>query len=362
MAPEVIEMSGQLTTACDIWGIGATAIELFTGHPPYFNMQPLTALFRIVQDRHPPYPPQISQVMFMCFFFFVMYYLIQTNEWKQLYLYSHICSICTFLFEGFLNRCFVKEAQHRANAEELIKMAWFSKTLTIEEHEAFLQWAGMDKKNKSKKPTKKSRAHKTAKNPPVQSDGETSDVGSGKETLSSSDEASEAQPKKQPNKNKEEIVGGIGEQTAGQSNTGANVHVIEAGPGDVTTETQSEQKIAENTSQVPSDQNTAKVDSHEDEEEESEASDDDKEDLNTLKSTFKYTMEQLEEIQKLKIKKKEKGKEKTGKTGSEKPVKKSEASDDANTNDVVNPGVPTLHIDKKDGSANDVVKHKHQAK
>ncbi|ETO08273.1 hypothetical protein RFI_29116, partial [Reticulomyxa filosa] len=112
------------------------------------------------------------------------------------------------LFEGFLNRCFVKEAQHHANAEELIKMAWFSKTLTFEEHEAFLQWAGMYKKNKSKKPTKKSKAHKTAKNPLVQSDGETSDVGSGKETLSSSDEASEAQPKKkQPDKNKEEIVG-----------------------------------------------------------------------------------------------------------------------------------------------------------
>ncbi|ETO06226.1 hypothetical protein RFI_31173, partial [Reticulomyxa filosa] len=217
------------------------------------------------------------------------------------------------LFEGFLNRCFVKEAQHRANAEELIKMEWFSKTLTHGQEEQV------------KKANKKIESAQDSKNPPVQSDGEISDVGSGKETLSSSDEASEAQPKKQTDKNKEEIVGGVGEQTAEQSNTGAN----------------SEQKIAENTSQVPSDQNTSKVDSHEDDEEDSEASDDDKEDLNTLKSTFKKNW-----------------KDRIGKTSQ----KKSEESDDDNTNDVVNPGVPTSYIDKKDGSVNDVVKHKPQAK
>ena len=33
MAPEINEMRGQLTPACDIWAVGAVAIELFTGHP-----------------------------------------------------------------------------------------------------------------------------------------------------------------------------------------------------------------------------------------------------------------------------------------------------------------------------------------
>jgi len=44
MAPEVIEMSG-VTFASDIWSVGATAIELLTGKPPYFDMMPMSALF-----------------------------------------------------------------------------------------------------------------------------------------------------------------------------------------------------------------------------------------------------------------------------------------------------------------------------
>ncbi len=70
MAPEIIEMSGQLTEACDIWGVGATAIELFTGRPPYFDLPPMSALFRIVQDKHPPIPSGSSQLfeqfLFLC--------------------------------------------------------------------------------------------------------------------------------------------------------------------------------------------------------------------------------------------------------------------------------------------------------
>ena len=40
MAPEIIGMRGQLTPACDIWAVGAAAIELFTGDPPNFHLQP----------------------------------------------------------------------------------------------------------------------------------------------------------------------------------------------------------------------------------------------------------------------------------------------------------------------------------
>jgi hypothetical protein len=62
MAPEVIEMS-PASTASDIWGVGATIIELLTGAPPYFSLAALPALFRIVQDPHPPLPDSISPAL-----------------------------------------------------------------------------------------------------------------------------------------------------------------------------------------------------------------------------------------------------------------------------------------------------------
>ena len=48
MAPEVIEMTS-VTAAADIWSVGCLTIELLTGQPPYFDLQPMSALFRIVQ-------------------------------------------------------------------------------------------------------------------------------------------------------------------------------------------------------------------------------------------------------------------------------------------------------------------------
>jgi len=53
MAPEIIEMREQ-SAACDIWSVGATALELLTGAPPYYHMLPMAAMYRIVQDPHPP--------------------------------------------------------------------------------------------------------------------------------------------------------------------------------------------------------------------------------------------------------------------------------------------------------------------
>ena len=49
--PEIIEMSGHTGTACDIWSVGCTVIELLMGAPPYFDLPPMPALFRIVQVR-----------------------------------------------------------------------------------------------------------------------------------------------------------------------------------------------------------------------------------------------------------------------------------------------------------------------
>ena len=50
MAPEVIELTS-VTAAADIWSVGCLDIELLTGQPPYFDLQPMSALFRIVQAR-----------------------------------------------------------------------------------------------------------------------------------------------------------------------------------------------------------------------------------------------------------------------------------------------------------------------
>lgn len=44
----------------DIWSVGCTVIELLTGSPPYFDLEPVSALFRIVTDDMPPLPFNIT--------------------------------------------------------------------------------------------------------------------------------------------------------------------------------------------------------------------------------------------------------------------------------------------------------------
>lgn len=39
----------QVTSGSDIWSVGCLILELLTGYPPYFDLQPMSALFRIVQ-------------------------------------------------------------------------------------------------------------------------------------------------------------------------------------------------------------------------------------------------------------------------------------------------------------------------
>jgi serine/threonine protein kinase len=53
MAPEVIEMSGHITSACDIWSVGCTVFELLTGKPPRYNMDQFAAMIKIVNDQMP---------------------------------------------------------------------------------------------------------------------------------------------------------------------------------------------------------------------------------------------------------------------------------------------------------------------
>lgn len=88
MAPEVIEMSG-VCAASDIWSVGCTVIELLTCVPPYYDLQPMPALFRIVQDEHPPISDRLSPDI-----------------------------------TDFLHHCFKKDARQRPDAKTLLLHPW----------------------------------------------------------------------------------------------------------------------------------------------------------------------------------------------------------------------------------------------
>lgn len=70
MAPEIIE-SGHCSAASDIWSLACTIYELITGNPPYSDLNPLTAMYRLVQDDRPPLPrqvtPQLDDFLSACF-------------------------------------------------------------------------------------------------------------------------------------------------------------------------------------------------------------------------------------------------------------------------------------------------------
>ncbi|XP_013610868.1 MAP3K epsilon protein kinase 1 isoform X2 [Brassica napus] len=88
MAPEVIELIG-VCAASDIWSVGCTVIELLTCVPPYFDMQPSAALYRIVQDDSPPIPDSLSPDI-----------------------------------TDFLRQCFKKDSRQRPDAKTLLSHPW----------------------------------------------------------------------------------------------------------------------------------------------------------------------------------------------------------------------------------------------
>ncbi|KAM0789064.1 hypothetical protein ACM66B_003127 [Microbotryomycetes sp. NB124-2] len=88
MAPEVVEQTGA-TTASDVWSVGALVIELITGRPPYYFLDPMPALFRIVNDDCPPLPDRASAAA-----------------------------------RDFLAQCFQKDANLRVSARKLLRHPW----------------------------------------------------------------------------------------------------------------------------------------------------------------------------------------------------------------------------------------------
>ena len=90
MAPEVIESNKYFKTS-DIWSVGCTVIELLTCNPPYFDISPPNAMFKIVSDLHPPLPDPISDDL-----------------------------------KDFLLKCFERDPSKRSTAKDLITHAWIS--------------------------------------------------------------------------------------------------------------------------------------------------------------------------------------------------------------------------------------------
>jgi serine/threonine protein kinase len=88
MAPEIVDQTGA-TTASDIWSLGALVIELLTGKPPYHFLDPMPALFRIVNDDCPPIPESASAVA-----------------------------------RDFLSQCFQKDRNLRIGARKLLRHPW----------------------------------------------------------------------------------------------------------------------------------------------------------------------------------------------------------------------------------------------
>lgn len=88
MAPEIVEQSGA-TTASDIWSVGCVVIELLEGQPPHHELEPMPALFRIVNDDCPPLPESASPVV-----------------------------------RDFLLQCFQKDSNLRISARKLLRHPW----------------------------------------------------------------------------------------------------------------------------------------------------------------------------------------------------------------------------------------------
>jgi len=91
MSPEMIEMK-EVTTLSDIWSVGCTVIELLTSEPPYHDLEPMQALYNIVNSERPPLPEGISD-----------------------------------LLADFLKQCFQKDQRKRPTARKLLQHSWIEK-------------------------------------------------------------------------------------------------------------------------------------------------------------------------------------------------------------------------------------------
>ncbi|KAI9320977.1 kinase-like domain-containing protein [Dichotomocladium elegans] len=96
MAPEVITLQGA-STKSDIWSLGCTVVELCTGKPPYDGIEPLSVMYRVVQDEYPPLPLSLSAEL-----------------------------------RDFLHLCFRKDPEERPSARTLLFHPWITRNYVKE--------------------------------------------------------------------------------------------------------------------------------------------------------------------------------------------------------------------------------------
>jgi serine/threonine protein kinase len=124
------------TTASDIWSLGCTVIELLTGFPPYFDNPPMSAIYKMVNDSHPPFPDDISPVSpflfrrfppsFLRSFFFSSFFSFSSSSFFFFFSSSLVThSVLQELYD-FLVLCFKKNPSDRASAEELLSSPWIA--------------------------------------------------------------------------------------------------------------------------------------------------------------------------------------------------------------------------------------------
>lgn len=105
-------------------------IELLTGDPPYFDLAPMPALFRIVQDDHPPLPDGISAVRPVLLTPCLVIRPLLIGTLLLPLPYMHTCAHLphTQALRDFLLQCFQKEPQLRISAAKLLKHPWIAKS------------------------------------------------------------------------------------------------------------------------------------------------------------------------------------------------------------------------------------------
>lgn len=91
MAPEIIQLE-EPTSACDIWSVGCTVVELRRGQPPYGDLPDFSAMYAVVQNDEMPIPNDASSSL-----------------------------------ADFLSLCFEKDPALRISAADLLDHRWIRK-------------------------------------------------------------------------------------------------------------------------------------------------------------------------------------------------------------------------------------------
>jgi len=113
MAPEVIKGTSY-TQNVDIWSLGVMMIELAESEPPYFEFDPIRALFKITTEGLPP--------------------LKQQDKWSP-------------EFRDFLAKCVTREAEKRPNADVLLDHP-FMKRIKLGDYSEMIRYVEQSRANK----------------------------------------------------------------------------------------------------------------------------------------------------------------------------------------------------------------------